>query len=119
MAGASSSHLRGRASTLIALDWLQNWYRSQCNGKWERIHGVTIETLDCPGWLVTIDLAGTKLESAAMPKVRVQRSKMDWIDCAVEHGRFYGQGDVNKLECILLAFQHWVTKQDGGHARLV
>jgi hypothetical protein len=111
MAGASSSLERGRVSPLIALDWLQNWYRSQCNGKWERVHGVTIETLDCPGWLVTIDLAGTKLEGAVMEELHVRRSKTDWIDCAVEYGKFYGQGDVRKLGCILLTFQHWVMEQ--------
>ena len=107
----NTSPQKGRASPLSALDWLRDWYRSQCNRKWERVHGVTIETLDCPGWLVTIDLEGTKLESTRMAEIRVERSKMDWIDCTVEHGRFYGQGDVHKLECILLAFQRWVTKQ--------
>ena len=99
---------------LNAIDWLQNWYRSQCNGKWERFHGVTIETLDTPGWLVTIDLEGTKLEGASMEEIRMERSKTDWVHCTVEHGKFYGQGGVYKLGRILLAFQRWVTKQSGG-----
>src|SRR5260370_38642077 len=107
----NTSPQKGRASPLSALDWLRDWYRSQCNRKWERVHGVTIETLDCPGWLVTIDLEGTKLESTPMAEIRVERLKTDWIDVTVEHGRFYGQADRHKLECSLLAFHSCVPTQ--------
>ena len=100
--------------TQITVDWLQSWYRSQCNGEWERVHGITIESLCTPGWLVTIDVAGTKLENATMAGIRLERSKTDWVHCAVEHGKFSGEGDSSKLGVILLTFQDWVTKQSGG-----
>src|SRR5258708_30761912 len=91
---------RDQEMRLIALDWLLAWYRSQCNGRWERVHGVTIETPDTPGWLVTIDLGGTKLENAAMAEIRVERGNTDWVHCTVQHGNFYGQGHAHKLWCI-------------------
>jgi hypothetical protein len=38
------------------LAWLEQWYQEQCDGDWEHHCGVTIETLDNPGWLVQADL---------------------------------------------------------------
>lgn len=35
---------------------LCNWYAAQCDGEWEHHYGVTIGTLDNPGWQLTIDL---------------------------------------------------------------
>lgn len=32
-----------------------DWFASQCNGDWEHMHGITIETTDNPGWYVTIE----------------------------------------------------------------
>jgi hypothetical protein len=33
---------------------IQDWYKSQCNGEWEHSCGLSIETLDNPGWRVQI-----------------------------------------------------------------
>ncbi|MFO0948082.1 MAG: immunity 53 family protein [Planctomycetota bacterium] len=41
---------------------LQQWYESQCDGQWEHAYGVSIESLDNPGWLVRIDLRGSPAE---------------------------------------------------------
>ena len=92
------------------LDFLQSWYRAQSNGEWEHVHGVTIETLDNPGWLVTIDLVGTPLENEPMPPVRQERSPHDWLVCEVEHRQFRGQGDSQKLLAILQVFQNWAAE---------
>jgi hypothetical protein len=40
-----------------------DWYRSQCNDTWEHQYGIRIDSLDNPGWSVTISLTGTPLES--------------------------------------------------------
>jgi hypothetical protein len=42
-----------------ALERLQRWYLGECNGDWEHSYGVRIDTLDNPGWIVTIDLHET------------------------------------------------------------
>jgi hypothetical protein len=33
------------------LTWLQAWYAEQCDGDWEHQFGVSVETLDNPGWV--------------------------------------------------------------------
>src|SRR3954469_18783567 len=45
------------------LDQLQRWYAQHCNGEWEHSYGISIQTLDNPGWRVKIDLHQTDLES--------------------------------------------------------
>lgn len=44
------------------ISWLQNWYHQYCDGDWEHAQNFTITTIDNPGWSVTINLVGTKLE---------------------------------------------------------
>jgi hypothetical protein len=97
-----------------ALQFLLNWYDRQCNGEWEKVNGITIETLASRGWLVTIDLLETPLENQAMSPVRHERSNTDWILCEVEHGKFHGEGDSQKLGEILLVFEKWVNAQAAG-----
>ncbi|MEH0820740.1 Imm53 family immunity protein [Micromonospora sp. CPCC 205714] len=41
--------------------WLQAWYATQCDGEWEHEFGIQIETVDNPGWSVSIDLGDTAL----------------------------------------------------------
>ena len=45
------------------LCWLQNWYHSNCDGGWEHLYGVKIDTLDNPGWSVAIDLEDTEIRT--------------------------------------------------------
>nr|TKK07812.1 hypothetical protein SrhCFBP13529_11555 [Stenotrophomonas rhizophila] len=44
-----------------ALDRLQKWYADQCDGDWEHSFGIRIDTLDNPGWTVSVDLTDTAL----------------------------------------------------------
>ena len=44
------------------VEWLEKWYKKQCDGDWEHMFGVQIYTLDNPGWRVKIDIADTELE---------------------------------------------------------
>src|SRR4030095_11402014 len=48
-----------------ALAELERWYRARCNGDWEHSFGITICTLDNPGWSVSIQLTDTVLAQAA------------------------------------------------------
>ncbi len=89
------------------VEFLQTWYRAQSNGLWERSHGITIESLNNPGWLVTIDLDGTALENRTMPAVARETSQRDWMVCEVDRNQFRGQGDPGKLVSILEIFQAW------------
>lgn len=91
------------------LQFLQAWYQAQADGEWERSHGVTLETLDTPAWMITIDLAGTTLDGRAMAPVRDEHSATDWLLCEVDHNQFSGQGDSQKLLAILEIFQRWAA----------
>ena len=94
---------------MTPVDFLQSWYLSQCNGDWEHRYGVTIESLDNPGWMVTIDLVQTALEGRAMTAVRKERNATDWLVCEVVENQFRGAGDHTKLLAILNVFQTWAS----------
>jgi hypothetical protein len=61
------------------LSRLQDWYLAQCDGEWEHRYGVTLGTLDNPGWLLKIDLTGTGLESRAIERRETHREERDWL----------------------------------------
>src|SRR5436190_1310768 len=90
---------------------LQQWYESQCDGDWEHQFGVSIGTLDNPGWTVSIDLNGTNLENRTFPTFEDLDPGQDWIKCWVEDGKFNGAGGPQKLEEILATFLRWATKE--------
>ena len=93
------------------VEFLQAWYQAQSNGHWELSHGITIESLGNPGWLVTIDLDGTPLEDRAMTAIERDVSKLDWLSCGVNRKQFRGQGDPKKLQAIMRIFQTWAETE--------
>ncbi|MEQ8767887.1 MAG: immunity 53 family protein [Planctomycetota bacterium] len=99
---------------MSTLDDLQAWYRRQCDGEWEHQQGVTIDTLDNPGWSVSIDLKGTPHETEPFEAVSVRRSDEDWLDLRVEQGVFRGFGGPGNLEEILASFLSWASRQKPG-----
>lgn len=75
-----------------ALSRLAAWYAARCNGKWERERGIVIETIDNPGWLVSINLDGTPLAkkefeplTVGEPAGTVEEWKRNgaWMECGV------------------------------------
>lgn len=86
------------------LERIQDWYLAECDGSWEHQYGIAIETLDNPGWSVSIDLVGTTLESVTMEGYRHDNGEHDWVFCEVRAGKFVGHGDPQKLKIILEVF---------------
>lgn len=91
-----------------ALGELQRWYSSQCDGDWEHQLGIQIETLDNPGWLVKINIAGTLLTAAPFPSIREIEDEREWMDCKVENDVFQGAGGPHMLGAIIEVFMRWV-----------
>ena len=91
---------------------LENWYSSNCNEDWEHQYGVTIETLDNPGWEVTIDLQGTKLEKVHFEEVKNVEPETEWVICKVEDKKFIGAGGSKELNNILKIFINWAKLND-------
>lgn len=89
------------------LEELQQWYVSQCDGGWEHTYGVSIGTLDNPGWHVEIDIAETVLETRIFRAVTDLAPELDWIDCRIVEGQFRGAGGPSTLGRILRTFLDW------------
>ena len=89
------------------LQWLENWYFSMCDGGWEHLYGVKIDTLDNPGWMVLIDIADTPLEEKKFKVISRYTDDNNWIHCQVRDGKFDGGGDPSKLMEILKIFKEW------------
>ncbi len=83
---------------------LQDWYAAQCNGDWEHSFGVTIETLDNPGWLVKIELAETDWADLKVERKVSRRDESDWIEFEVTNSEFIAAGGSQNLEELLAIF---------------
>jgi len=108
---------------MSALQRLQRWYAAQCDEEWEHAYGVSIETLDNPGWSITIDLNGTDLEASPFAKViegeldenfdETGRQVGSWMICEVQSNheegakRFHAACDPMSLERVLEVFLDW------------
>lgn len=80
-----------------ALGWLQRWYGATCDGDWEHAYGVTIDTLDNPGWSLKVSLAGTTLEGLPFPPVTTDRTESDWVHASVDDGEYRAYGGPSNL----------------------
>jgi hypothetical protein len=89
------------------IEFLQEWFVSQCDGDWEHNFGITVETLDNPGWGVFIDLRGTSIEGVSFEPVEEKRSENNWLSCCINEGRFEGFGGPGNLMEILGVFKRY------------
>jgi immunity protein 53 of polymorphic toxin system len=92
------------------LEWLQNWYLSQCDSDWEHEYGVKIETLDNPGWSISIDLVGTQLENKLFTPINHQKDEQNWLQCSVVNNQFKGAGSALNLIKIVDIFRQWAEQ---------
>jgi hypothetical protein len=99
------------------LTWLQGWYATQCNGDWEHEYGVSIETLDNPGWFLKIDLRGTSMGGLTFPRNEVHRGEHDWFIAGLVDDRFeVACGPLNLGEAIH-QFRLWAAEPKRGEMR--
>lgn len=92
------------------LQWIQQWYASHCDGDWEHSYGIMIETLDNPGWYITIDLKGTDLDNIVREYEPLEYSENDWYSTQVKDQKFVASGDPSKLEFLLHKFKELVDE---------
>ena len=89
---------------------LQNWYQIHCDGDWEHSYGVVIDTLDNPGWKLSIDLNGTLLKNEVFQSIcegDPENKNGFWIDCHKKGSSFIGMGSSDSLERLLSVFFEW------------
>jgi len=92
---------------MTSLERLENWYSSRCNGDWEHQYGIEIGTLDNPGWLIKIDLTGTKGESKTLDRMKLERTENDWLQYWVENRKFNAACGPKNLSEMIDIFCEW------------
>lgn len=88
---------------------LQAWYKDRCNGEWEHQYGINIETIDNPGWLVTIDLVATPWEDLDVERVSTISSETSWFHYQIMDGQFIGSGGAKNLPDVIEGFFSCLT----------
>jgi hypothetical protein len=86
------------------IERLQVWYKNQCDGDWEHSYGIKIETLDNPGWSLTIDLLSTSLEDVVDFAEQQQISEFDWYHIKIDDVKYIAYGDPSKLNFLISYF---------------
>ena len=89
---------------MTPLQYIQRWYTDHCDGDWEHTFGVSIQTLDNPGWLLKIDI---DCDQPLPPSEN--RSETDWVDYRYKNGQFIAAGGPHNLDEMLETFMNWVS----------
>jgi len=96
---------------VTALARLQRWYKSNCDGEWEHAHGIRIQTLDNPGWLIDIEVVGTPMEAVAFERVEAGDPEiapdMPWHECWRDAQAWHAGCSTDGLEEVLTLFAEW------------
>jgi len=92
------------------INWLQQWYISNCNGDWEHNYGIKIETIDNPGWYIKIDVSETSLEDKYVGRQMIDNGDTDWYSYKLENSVYEAFGDPLKLELLIIIFKRIVDK---------
>lgn len=92
------------------LRWLQEWYLNLCDGEREHTYGISIGTIDNPGWTVEIDLRSSRFSLMCERELQIDHSDKDWMNCKIRDAKFSGAGDPTKLNLILHTFREWIEQ---------
>lgn len=95
------------------LVWLDQFFAGLCDGEWESEYGLTIESVNNPGWMVRVDLDGTGLNPATFRAVTEQRDERNWVECKVQDGVWLGGGGLGNLDELVGIFRAWVEGRGG------
>jgi hypothetical protein len=91
-------------------EWLIRWYHSNCDGDWEHASGVRIDTIDNPGWGISISLEGTELEHKKFQEIEINNSEKDWLICFIKNTNFEGRCSTLNLLQVLHIFRSWAEE---------
>ena len=76
-----------------------NWYKTNCDGDWEHSYGIKLQTLDNPGWHLTVDLHETTLDGLTMQTIEegCDPDESIWIHCQVLNNQFSASCNPDQL----------------------
>jgi len=90
--------------TNAALQSLAVWFVEHCDGDWEHDRGITIESLDNPGWAVDVGIGGTELEGHWVDWTQSDRNDDDWLHWRSTGTMFEARCSANNLERAIESF---------------
>jgi|26BtaG_2_1085354.scaffolds.fasta_scaffold02406_2 methionyl-tRNA synthetase len=92
------------------LEWLDEWYESNCDGDWEHYYGIKIVTLDNPGWDVTIDLESTNVDLTELKWYLIEFNSEAWVGFEIKKDVFRCSSIPNNLKLVIFIFKTLVEK---------
>lgn len=92
------------------LEWIQNWFKENCDGNWEQGEGIQITIVDNPGWEVEIDISNTSVANINLDWILNANGAQDWYGVKIENKVFYASGDPSKLGFLLGLFRQMIEK---------
>ena len=69
-----------------------------------------METVDNPGWFITIDLDETKWDHINLESNVMEKNGTDWYFYEIKEGKFKASGDPTKLEFLLVKFKEIIEQ---------
>jgi len=104
------------------ITWLMSWCLAQCNEDWEHQYGVVIDTLDNPGWSLTVDLEETFLLGKPFEPIfeNIAESEAEqgldgdvrWMVAEVQGTKFRAYGGPRDLSRLIEVFRAWATEAE-------
>lgn len=94
------------------LDWIQNWFKANCDGNWEGGDGIQITTLENPGWEIEIDISNTSIANITIEWILNENGKQDWYGVKIENQKFIASGDADKLTFLLELFKKMIERME-------
>jgi len=116
--GRNQSDKKGETSSSNdLLNRLCNWYQSQCDGEWEHAFGIEVDTIDNPGWSLSVNLADTYLSRLRFKPITEGEEDDNydeegntigpWFSCHIVNNIFFGVCDPSQLPRLLSIFLDW------------
>jgi len=90
------------------ITWLEDWYTSNCDGDWEHQYGISIETLDNPGWHLKLNLTYTLYDDVAFEEIKIERTEHDWVWCRKFDGNIDCMGGPKNFGEMLGIVKKWM-----------
>ena len=87
------------------LAFLTRWFAEHCDGDWEHDLGISLETLDNPGWALDVRIGDTSLQEIVMDWHRNDESDARWMHWRSTGETFEARCGASDLERALDAFR--------------
>ncbi|EBA16614.1 hypothetical protein RSK20926_02379 [Roseobacter sp. SK209-2-6] len=98
-----------KEASSTALGRLQDWYQSNCDGDWEHHFGFSLESLDNPGWAITVDLDETHQEGETFSEVSLAgNDPHDWMRLKKDGTKLRGDCSALHLSEMLDIVANWL-----------